>query len=110
MSYTIAPDGGSITCHRCGRTSYNLDDIMGLYCGACHRFHEDGGLPIWTVYDHPTDLPCCFVARMFRFERPTTVVMIEPTLDALRDRLAALGLVPLMRDSTDDPKIVETWI
>ncbi len=26
----------SITCPRCGRTSYNLNDIREGYCGACH--------------------------------------------------------------------------
>lgn len=25
--YLIAPDGTSITCSRCGRTSYNLNDV-----------------------------------------------------------------------------------
>lgn len=26
----------SITCPRCGMTSYNPDDIREGYCGACH--------------------------------------------------------------------------
>jgi hypothetical protein len=30
----------SITCPRCGRTSYNPNDIRERYCGACHHFHE----------------------------------------------------------------------
>jgi hypothetical protein len=39
--YTISPDGGSITCHRCGLTSYHPMDVAHRYCGGCHRFHTD---------------------------------------------------------------------
>ena len=35
---TTAP---SITCPRCGWTSFNLNDIEQRYCGHCHTFHED---------------------------------------------------------------------
>lgn len=31
----------SITCPRCGRTSYHPKDIEELYCGHCHMWHED---------------------------------------------------------------------
>jgi hypothetical protein len=41
MSYTINKDRTAITCHQCGRTSYNFNDVARLYCGVCHRFHED---------------------------------------------------------------------
>jgi hypothetical protein len=108
-SYTIADDRRSITCHRCGRTSYNFNDVANLYCGHCHRFHEDG-LPIWTIYDHPTDFPDSFVARKFVFGRPTDAILTAPTLDELRRKLADIGLVALTRSPGDDPKIVETWI
>jgi len=30
----------SITCPRCGRTSFNPNDIEQRYCGNCHRFHD----------------------------------------------------------------------
>ena len=30
----------SITCPRCGATSYNRHDIEQEYCGSCHLFHE----------------------------------------------------------------------
>jgi ribosomal protein L37E len=39
--YTIAPDASWIRCHRCGRTSYNRNDVAQRYCGFCHRFHDD---------------------------------------------------------------------
>lgn len=32
----LAPARPSITCPRCGRTSYHPDDIAHGYCGACH--------------------------------------------------------------------------
>ncbi len=31
----------SITCPRCGMTSYNPNDIEQRYCGNCHMFHAD---------------------------------------------------------------------
>lgn len=31
----------SITCPRCGRTSWNENDVRERYCGACHVFHGD---------------------------------------------------------------------
>jgi quercetin dioxygenase-like cupin family protein len=42
-SYTIsaARCGQSITCHHCGKTSYNQNDIAQRYCGWCNVFHED---------------------------------------------------------------------
>lgn len=38
----------SVTCPRCGRTSYHPDDIADGYCGDCHdwtspRPHRSGG-------------------------------------------------------------------
>lgn len=35
------PEQQSITCPRCGMTSYNADDIEKKYCGNCHMFHSD---------------------------------------------------------------------
>lgn len=36
----VAPDGQSITCHVCGATSYNQNDVKHRYCGRCHRFYD----------------------------------------------------------------------
>ncbi len=30
----------SITCPKCLRTSYNINDVKHQYCGACHEFHD----------------------------------------------------------------------
>ena len=29
----------TITCHTCGKTSYNKYDVKYKYCGFCHKFH-----------------------------------------------------------------------
>lgn len=33
--------GVSITCPKCGLTSFNEDDVKRRYCGACNLFHDD---------------------------------------------------------------------
>lgn len=40
-SFFIGQDGRSITCLKCGMTSYSLDDVRYRYCGNCHIFHEE---------------------------------------------------------------------
>ena len=61
-TYVIAADGLSITCIRCGRTSYNLKDVRFVYCGHCHIFHEDfaAGLPL--IKDKLPDIPVDTIA------------------------------------------------
>lgn len=44
-TYTLSPGGCSITCHRCGRTSYNVGDIDNRYCGFCRKFHAEHTFP-----------------------------------------------------------------
>lgn len=39
-TYTISEDGQSITCNLCGMRSYNRNDIVNIYCGHCHHWHE----------------------------------------------------------------------
>lgn len=39
-SYSISPDGKSITCNRCTRTSHNINDVRNLYCANCNTFHQ----------------------------------------------------------------------
>jgi hypothetical protein len=41
VSYTISADRKSITCLICGLTSHNPNDVREVYCGKCHRFHQD---------------------------------------------------------------------
>lgn len=30
----------SVMCPRCGRTSWNINDVENRYCGYCHLFHD----------------------------------------------------------------------
>lgn len=38
--YIIGKDGKSITCQKCGMTSYHPEDIINRYCDNCHIFHS----------------------------------------------------------------------
>jgi hypothetical protein len=70
------------------------------------------GLKLWTVYDHPTDFPEWFVARLFEARDgeavATGLILRAKTLDAVRDLLPP-GLILLLRSPEDDPCVVETW-
>lgn len=71
-------------------------------------------LDLWTVYDHPTDFPDGFIARLWRVgenNRPcaTDRVCIGATLDAVRAQLPP-GLHRMSRMPDDDSVIVETWL
>lgn len=68
------------------------------------------GLPSWTIYDHPTDFPDCYVARRFIWDKPTAEIITSPTLEALQQHFILQGLVCMQRHPNDDPKIVETWM
>jgi hypothetical protein len=86
-------------------------------CAAHQDAYKRGWLPIWTVYDHPTDYPDRFVARMYvagpidgnHGTAATTVVLFGNTLDEVRAMLPP-GVVRMDRYPGDDPKIVETWM
>jgi hypothetical protein len=47
-TFVISEDGKSITCKRCKRKSYNLNDVANRYCDHCHQFHDD----IWPPARH----------------------------------------------------------
>lgn len=44
VGYTISlgEHGACITCHVCGKTSWNRNDVEQRYCGHCHVVHHDG--------------------------------------------------------------------
>ncbi len=46
-TYTIAQDGQSIACHRCGLTSHNANDVRQRYCAKCGTFHVIRGPGYW---------------------------------------------------------------
>jgi hypothetical protein len=68
MTYTI--DGSMITCHICGMTSHNPNDVENHYCGNCHIFHDDN--------DQLTDNEKKFVALALQglaLRQPKTFLM-----------------------------------
>jgi hypothetical protein len=69
-------------------------------------------LSIWTVYQRPADFPTKFVARRWLASEAlveTDDVLLDDTLDALRNRLPP-GLFQMPRAPSDDPSIIETWL
>lgn len=72
------------------------------------------GLDIWTVYDHPSDMPDAFVVRRHvataEGSVPTGDALSSPSLAAIRRALANKGLTCIPRDPADEPHIVECWI
>jgi hypothetical protein len=72
-------------------------------------------LPIWTIYDHPSDYPDYFIARKWlvgsKKNEPeaTDEVIARATLDEVRDSLPP-GLYCIGRKVGDDPVIVEVWL
>lgn len=67
--------------------------------------------PMWTIYDHPKDYPCGFIARLWYGETPTDQCLHAPDIVQIRELVVeAGGSMPLVRDSGDDPCIVETWV
>lgn len=52
----------SITCPRCGLTSYNASDVSSQYCGNCHEFHAD----------MPEACEACKAARKHAYSDATT--------------------------------------
>jgi hypothetical protein len=66
-------------------------------------------LSLWTIYDHPSDHPSAWVARRFDLDAPTDDVLVGD-VEVLRHYFQEQGLVCMMRDPSDDPVIVETWL
>lgn len=126
MSYTLLDGGKAIRCDRCNKVSHNANDVAERYCGYCHKWH-DGRLsevgeqrlyaPIWTIYDHPSDYPDCFVARAYPIGSlepdPNEPALTAATVEELRKKVQARArfvLDCLPRDHDDDPCVVESWL
>jgi len=70
-------------------------------------------LRMWVIYDHPSDHPHNFVARLWRVTAgktdATDTVLMGP-LEDLRTAMRNDGLTRLTRQAGDDPVIVEVWL
>jgi hypothetical protein len=71
-------------------------------------------LSIWTIYDHPKDFPHWFVARKHVANgggaTATSETILAHDIEALRVEMQRRGLIPFLRDPSDDPVIVESWL
>jgi len=72
-------------------------------------------LSLWTVYDHPKDMPDVYVARRSEVlrggkTRMTEEAMACTSLDPIREEMMRRGLICMTRAPTDDPVIVEVWL
>ncbi len=74
---------------------------------------NETALEMFVIYFNPKDFPNLFVVRRWTVDGgrplPTPDHWIANSLDDARG-LVPYGLVPLARDPSDDPVIVESWI
>lgn len=72
------------------------------------------GLQLWTIYDHPSDVPDAFVAR--RRVVVANGALVDPEalcstdLETLRAYFRRMGLYQMARSPEDDPVIIEVWM
>ena len=73
------------------------------------KLRKQTRLPLICIYDHPTDYPGHFVARVWDLNTPTRLVALSPTLEGIREHIPS-GMARIPRSEHDDPHIVEVWI
>ncbi len=73
------------------------------------KIRKQARIPLVCIYDHPTDYPEAFVARVWDATRPTHIIATAATVEALREKIPS-QMVRLDRQANDDPCIVEVWI
>jgi len=66
--------------------------------------------PIWVVYDHPKDYPDHYIARRWDGIIGTDDILKDAKLEVIQQELELKGLVKLMPNEGDDPRILECWI
>jgi hypothetical protein len=69
-TYTIAPDGKSITCLRCKKASDNPEHVRERKCPYCHVYHDD--LVPWARHwwiNQPVEIMRCTMASSYQNER-----------------------------------------
>lgn len=67
-------------------------------------------LPIYVIYQSPSDYPGKFVTRLWKGPKPQQEP--EVVADTLEEARAAVpqGLYRMQRAQSDDPVIVESWL
>lgn len=67
-------------------------------------------LPIFTVFNKPTDAPNSVIVRLFLNDGTTNGVWSFSNVDEAHHVLERLGLYFMPRDPTDPAPVVGTWI
>ncbi len=73
------------------------------------RSTRTNSIPIFVIYDRPSDFPNHIVVRLWRTER-MSMAWTFATLEEARAALPLDDLVRLERFEEDDPTIVEVWL
>jgi len=66
-------------------------------------------MPLIAIYDHPSDYPDKFVARIWDVDIPTRYAVLRDDLESIREVIPP-WMVRFVRSDKDDPVIVETWL
>jgi len=78
-------------------------------CFDIEKSMRQARIPLICVYEHPTDYPDKFIARLWDCNVPTHIMATADTLEELRDKIPS-SMVRMDRHPKDDPCIVEVWI
>ena len=67
--------------------------------------------PAIVIYDHPSDYPKHYVARVFDGDKPTDTIMLNESLGAIYDDISDnTDMVFISRGPEDDPCIEGVWM
>lgn len=68
-------------------------------------------VPVIAVYEHPSDYPEYYVARVFNADRPTDTIMLKDTLEEIqKDIRDNTNMMFMLRGAEDEPCIVGAWL
>lgn len=76
-----------------------------------------GELVIYTLYNHPVDYPDEFVIRRFTVSKGSNLPVPDNelffrsiSLQKCQDKMKEMRLYRMLRDNSDEPKIIESYI
>lgn len=73
-------------------------------------------LYIYTVFDHPRDIPDLYVVKRDEVTatgeviRDPDYIFTSNSLDVIHKAMRGVGLICLLPQPGDDPVIIETWL
>lgn len=68
-------------------------------------------VPIIVVYEHPSDYPQYYVARVFNADKPTDTIMLKDKLAEIQDDIRKhTNMMFMLRGVEDEPCIVGLWM